>query len=173
VATVAHVVVGADSVVLRDGTSSRTGTVIGLDADHEVALVRTRGRFDGHVFELAGSQPDVGADVAAIGYPLAGPRSLSRGTVSGLDRSGQVEGTAVTGLIQTDAALNLGNSGGPLVDRDGRVVGLVDAKVDGADGIGFAVPATTAAGLFASWRATLTLLQPPRQGARTRSDRRT
>ena len=154
VATVAHVVAGADSVVLRDGTISRTGTVIGLDAGHEVALVRTSGRFGGHVFDLAGSQPEVGADVAAIGYPLAGPRSLSRGTVSGLQRSGQVDGTRVTGLIQTDAAINPGNSGGPLLDRDGRVIGLVEAKVGDAEGIGFAVPGTTAAGLLASWRTT-------------------
>ncbi len=154
VATVAHVVVGADSVVLRDGTISRTGTVVGLDADHEVALVRTSGRFNGHIFELAGWQPDVGADVATIGYPLAGPRSLSRGSVSGLDRTGRFDGTALTGLIQTDTALNPGSSGGPLLDRDGRVVGLVDAKVEGAEGIGYAVPATTAAELFASWRAT-------------------
>lgn len=87
VATVAHVVRGANSVVLRDDDSTQTGTVIGFDSRHEVALVRVADPFTGHVFALANSQPDVGSTVAAIGYPLSGPRSLSKGTVSGTHRS--------------------------------------------------------------------------------------
>lgn len=151
VATVAHVVDGARTIALSDEDGVRTGTVIGLDRDREVALVQASRPLSGHVFTLAARLPEVGDTVAAIGYPLAGPRSLSRGTVSGLDRVADIDGASLQGLIQTDAALNPGNSGGPLIDLGGAVVGLVEAKVAEGEGLGLAVPATTAAGLLHGW----------------------
>ena len=152
VATVAHVVDGAVSIVVRQGTTSTTGTVVGFDRTAELALVRTSGPLSGHVFTLSATQPDVGADVAAIGYPLAGPESLSKGAISGLDRPIDTESGHHTGLLQTDVSINPGNSGGPLLLADGTVVGVVEAKDTGGDNIGFAVPSATARAQLQAWQ---------------------
>lgn len=156
VATVAHVVDGAVSVVVRQGETFTTGTVIGIDTHAELALVRTHIPLTGHVFTLDNSQPDVGTDVAAIGYPLGGPESLTKGSISGLGRTIDVGNGPMDGLIQTDTALNHGNSGGPLLTVDGAVVGFVEALSGepGANGIAYAVPAQSAAASLQRWRET-------------------
>lgn len=89
----------------------------------------------------------IGDEVVAVGNPLGLAGSLSAGVVSGLDRSFQPVGSAqrLTGLIQIDAAVNPGNSGGPLLNRDGQVVGIVAGLVNPTEqevfiGLGFAVP---------------------------------
>ena len=79
------------------------------------------------MFPLDSSQPEVGTDVGAVGYPLAGQESLTKGSISGLARTIDVGNGPLGGLIQTDTPLNPGNSGGPLLSVDGTVVGLVDA----------------------------------------------
>ena len=87
----------------------------------------------------------VGAPVAAIGSPFAEDQSLSVGVISGLDRSIEsLTGFATTGAIQTDAAINHGNSGGPLLDGRGRVLGInaqIQTSTGDGSGVGFAVPA--------------------------------
>jgi 2-alkenal reductase len=87
----------------------------------------------------------VGAPVAAIGSPFGEERSLSVGVISGLDRSiDSLTGFATTGAIQTDAAINHGNSGGPLLDGRGRVLGInaqIQTSTGDGSGVGFAVPA--------------------------------
>jgi putative serine protease PepD len=93
---------------------------------------------------------DVGDQVAAIGDPFGYARSISTGIVSGLDRTiSAPNGFTVAHAIQTDAALNPGNSGGPVLDASGRVVGIVDQIATGSSsssaseqssGVGFAVP---------------------------------
>jgi S1-C subfamily serine protease len=96
--------------------------------------------------------PPVGDAVYAVGNPLGLTHSLTAGVVSATDRvipTGR--GTTLTGLIQFDAAVNPGNSGGPLLNRAGQVVGIVTAlanpaKQDFFVGIGFAVPIATAGG---------------------------
>ncbi len=152
VATVAHVVAGSASIVLRQGASTTTGTVVGFDPTAELALVRAAELLTGHVFTMATAQPDVGTDVAAIGYPLAGDEALTRGTISGLDRPVQTDAALLTGLLQTDTPLNPGNSGGPLLLADGTVVGVVDAKDTAGDNIGYAIPTATAGATLRSWR---------------------
>jgi S1-C subfamily serine protease len=94
----------------------------------------------------------VGDEVFAVGNPFGLYSSMSAGIISGFDRSFQPEGTnqVLTGLIQIDAAVNPGNSGGPLLNRDGEVVGIVTGIANPTDqhvfiGIGFAVPITVAA----------------------------
>lgn len=156
VATVAHVVAGAVSVVIKDGAGTTAGTVVGYDAARELALVRTSIPLPGHVFTLDPTQPEVGTDVAAIGYPLGGQKSLSKGTVSGLGRPITVEGQRLRDLLQTDTSINPGNSGGPLLTADGTVVGLVEAKRADAENIGYAIPAADAAGPLESWRGSPT-----------------
>jgi serine protease Do len=95
--------------------------------------------------------------VAAIGFPFGDPITFTRGNISGLHRKIPIDGYERRGLIETDVAINPGNSGGPLVTQDGRVVGLVDAKNIDAAGIGYAVPATQAAGRVALWRSASAL----------------
>ena len=153
VATVAHVVEDGVSIVLRQGSTITTGTVIGIDPETDLALVRARTSLTGHVFSLDDDEPDVGTDVAAIGYPLGGPESLAKGSVSGLGRTIHVEGVTLRDLIQTDAGINPGNSGGPLLDTTGVVVGLVDAKETDASGIAYAIPASAAVKSLRAWQA--------------------
>ena len=154
VATVAHVVEGGVSIVVRQGTTTTTGTVIGIDPRADLALVRTSVPLTGHVFTLDQTQPEVGVDVGAIGYPLGGPESLTKGSVSGLGRTIDVGNGPLRGMIQTDAGINPGNSGGPLLDTSGTVVGLVDAKRTDASSIGYAIPANTAQAALESWRTS-------------------
>ena len=151
VATVAHVVDRAVSIVIRADGVTTTGTVVGIDREADLALVQTRDALPGHVFRLGTSQPEVGSDVGAIGYPLAGPQSLVKGSISGLGRTITVRDSSLAGLIQTDAAVNPGNSGGPLLSVDGTVVGLVDAMAADANGIGYAIPAQSASDQLNSW----------------------
>jgi S1-C subfamily serine protease len=93
----------------------------------------------------ATGDPHVGAPVAAIGSPFGEEQSLSVGVISALDRSiDSLTGFATTGAIQTDAAINHGNSGGPLLDGRGRVLGInaqIQTDTGDGSGVGFAVPA--------------------------------
>lgn len=151
VATVAHVVNGARNVVVRTATGSTTGTVVGINPARELALVQVATPIEGHIFQLAKSDPKVGDDVAAIGYPLAGPQSFTKGTVSGLGRTITVEGTKLDDVLQTDTPLNPGNSGGPIMTVDGTVVGLDEAGNVDAQNLNYAIPATDAADVLAAW----------------------
>lgn len=153
VATVAHVVDQATVISLQTADRRTTGTVIGMDQAADLALVRTAIPLTGHVFALATSTPPVGTRVAAIGFPLGDPITLTQGGISGLDRSIPIDGTTRTGMIETDTPINPGNSGGPLIDPDGHVVGLVDALQTEANGIGYAVPSSQASQAFTTWRA--------------------
>ena len=154
--TANHVVAGLDevSVKLRDGTSL-LGRVVRRDPSRDVAVLRVQGAPESCV-PVSAAWPEVGTEVFAIGgSPSKGLEfSVSRGIVSGTP---DVNGRKV---IQTDASLNPGNSGGPLVDAKGRLLGVVAAKWVGVDleGIGFAVhadTALTALGLSAGAATTL------------------
>ena len=98
----------------------------------------------------------VGDEVFPLGHPLGLTQSLSGGVVSALDRSISVRsGQTLEGLIQFDAAVNPGNSGGPLLNRDGQVIGIVTGLANPSEqnffvGIGFAVPIATAGGVAGS-----------------------
>jgi putative serine protease PepD len=147
--TAAHVVDGASeiTVTFRDGTS-RTAEVLGQDDATDVAVLEVDpSGLSLHPLELGGSASlDVGDAVAAIGDPFGYERSISTGIVSGLDRTIEApNGFTVAHAIQTDAALNPGNSGGPVLNADGQVVGIADqvatsGSSDSNSGVGFAVP---------------------------------
>jgi S1-C subfamily serine protease len=141
-----HVVRGAGRVegVLHDG-SVVTAEVVGTDPDTDLALLRLGGR--GHRAAELGDSDDlkVGELAIAIGNPLGLQATVTVGVISALRRTLRGEsGRLIEDVIQTDAALNPGNSGGALVDAHGGVVGINTAIIGGAQGICFAVPSNTA-----------------------------
>jgi S1-C subfamily serine protease len=154
IATVEHVVDGATGITLkRDGRTLTNASVIGSDPDADVALLRSDIPIHGHEFAFAARAPRLGEELVTLGFPLGLPLTVTRGSVSGTDRSVVIRGTKRKHLIQTDAALNQGNSGGPLITADtGQVLGLADLKNTAASGVGFAVSAGVARQLLKAWQ---------------------
>ncbi|MBJ7520344.1 MAG: trypsin-like peptidase domain-containing protein [Solirubrobacteraceae bacterium] len=120
--------------------------IVGVDPNADIALLRVqRGGLTLRPLSFGASREvRVGAPVAAIGSPYGEPQSLSVGIISGIDRTiDSLTGFTISGAIQTDAAINRGNSGGPLVDARGRVLGVnsqIRSTGGGGEGVGFAVP---------------------------------
>lgn len=146
--TNAHVVEGAEeiTVTMYDGTEYKA-SVIGKDTNTDVAVVKVNAT--GLPAATFGDSDSllVGQDALAIGNPLSSQLafSLTCGHISALEREIEIQGTILS-LMQIDAAVNPGNSGGPLFDIYGNVIGIVNAKITDTDveGIGFAVPINTA-----------------------------
>jgi S1-C subfamily serine protease len=159
--TAAHVVDGAVAIGITEGAHTVVGHVVGINTSTDVALVQTSSPLSGHSFALATKQVSVGATVGVIGYPEGGPITLTTGVVGGLNRTIDIEGQPRTGLLQTDAPLNPGNSGGPLLLLDGEVVGLADAANISAENIGYAVTAIAAAPLITGWQKAPSPPSPP------------
>jgi S1-C subfamily serine protease len=141
-----HVVAGAARVdaVLHDGVVAHA-EIVGADPDTDLALLRLNAGAL-HAAELGDSDAlKVGELAIAIGNPLGFQATVTAGIVSALRRTLRGEaGRLIEDVIQTDAALNPGNSGGALVDGYGRVIGINTAIIGGAQGICFAVPINTA-----------------------------
>lgn len=145
-----HVIEGATSIWVRltDG-SEYAGTVFASDAEGDIAVVGINPAagqtFDDFTYALLPTESysaRVGDEVFAIGNPLGTlGGTVSTGIVSALNRFITVEGTPML-LMQTDASINSGNSGGALFNRAGRLIGIVNAKAkgEGIEGIGFAIP---------------------------------
>jgi len=144
--TNAHVVEGADkvTVVLQDGRSFN-GQVLGQDRTTDVAVVKIEAA-DLPTVKMGNSDALLPGQAAiAIGNPLGLDSTVTQGIISATGRSGaDFGGSARVDFIQTDTAINPGNSGGPLLNSKGEVVGINTAIIQGANGIGFAVPILTA-----------------------------
>jgi S1-C subfamily serine protease len=151
--TANHVVDGAVSIEVSfaDGTKS-AATVAAADPSIDIAVLAPETLPVVVVPATLGGAVAVGDDVVAIGHPLGLIDTTTTGVVSALDRSVPVpSGRVLPGLIQFDAAVNPGSSGGPLVNMRGQAVGIVVALANPTDagtfiGIGFAVPIGAAAG---------------------------
>lgn len=143
-----HVVADADQILVRlpDGRSF-PAEITGTDELSDLAVLKIDAQ-DLPTASLGDSDElRVGQPVVAIGNPLGQDNTVTTGVVSATNRDLLVdpEGNRfLEGMIQTDAAINPGNSGGPLVDLNGQVIGINTAIIAQAQGIGFAIPATTA-----------------------------
>ncbi len=167
IATNAHVVTDGEGRAIRkakevyvafaDGNEV-SAKIVGYDPNADVALLR----IDPAGLTLRplplGTTADlrVGSPVAAIGSPFGEPQSLSVGVVSAVNRSiTSLTGFEIAGAIQTDAAINHGNSGGPLVDAGGKVLGInsqIQTSSGGGEGVGYAIPADTVRRTLAALR---------------------
>jgi putative serine protease PepD len=149
---------GTVSVRLSDGRTV-PAEVVAKDASHDLALVQATG-LSGLTPVTFGTDDSVvvGDTVLAFGAPLGLENTVTSGIVSALDREVDTGSEKLTGLLQTDAAINQGNSGGALVDMSGRVVGINVAiatagESSGSVGLGFAIPADTATSVVAQLKA--------------------
>src|SRR5262249_41180053 len=154
VVTNQHVVAGASSISVSfwNGVELRA-TVLGTDPSTDLAVLRVdASRSLLAPLRLANSNVvEVGDSVLAFGSPFGLEGTVTSGIVSALHREMTAPNNfTITDTIQTDAAINHGNSGGPLLDRHGRVIG-VDAQIEsesgGSDGVGFAIPSNTVASI--------------------------
>ncbi len=137
------------TVQLTDGRELQ-GTVLWSDATLDLAMVKIDAT-NLVAAELGDSdEVNIGAYAVAIGNPfgLAFDRSVTQGVISGLNRTITVgngtQSVSMEGLIQTDASINSGNSGGPLLNSQGQVIGINSAKAASGEGLGFAIPINTA-----------------------------
>jgi S1-C subfamily serine protease len=151
--TARHVIAGAKSikVTFADGTQA-SARVTAQEADNDTAVLQADRSPQVIVPAVLGGGAQIGDATYAVGNPFGLTASLSAGVISGLDRSiPTADGTTLKGLIQFDAAVNPGNSGGPLLNRAGQVIGIVTALANPSEqgffvGIGFAVPIGAAGG---------------------------
>lgn len=151
-----HVVAGATTIELTfaDGTTS-SAEVIAEQPEHDIAVLRAS-RPPAQIVPAVLGNPNamnIGDEAYAVGHPVGLYGSMSSGVISGFNRSFRPENSKqeIEDLIQIDAAVNPGNSGGPLLNRAGEVVGIVTGLVNPSEqnffvGVGFAVPITIAGG---------------------------
>jgi putative serine protease PepD len=176
-----HVVDGASQVQVKLGTSDKAqaAQVVGADPSRDLALLKV----DGHdlpTLSLADSSSvSVGDPTYAIGNPFGLDHTLTTGIVSALQRSLQApDGATISGAIQTDAALNPGNSGGALLNADGQVIGvnsqIQTGSSNGAEagnvGIGFAIPSNTVKTFISEAKAGKLKPQQQQQQEQQQSD---
>jgi len=150
IVTNAHVVDGSSSVKVKfsDGSSYKA-SVVGEDTSTDVAVIHVNAPSSKLVPLSLGdsSSVSVGDGVVAIGNPFGLDGTVTSGIVSAVGRQITApDETPIEGAIQTDAAINHGNSGGPLIDLHGKVIGItsqIQSEGGGNDGVGFAVPSNT------------------------------
>jgi serine protease DegQ len=151
-----HVVAGADSIRLTFADGSKSSATIAVQQpENDIALLQPDQPPAQIVPAVLGNpnEMNVGDEAYVVGNPFGLYGSMSAGVISGFNRTFRMPDThqEIKGMIQIDTAVNPGNSGGPLLNRDGQVVGIVTGLLnpDNQDvfiGIGFAVPITTAGG---------------------------
>ncbi len=145
--TNAHVVDGADDVKVTVNGKEQSASIVGVDADDDIAVLKLSDASGITPATFATGAVAVGDPVVAIGNALAleGGPTVTQGIVSALGRSIDTEEGHLDQLIQTDAAISSGNSGGPLANASGQVVGINTAVASSGQGtqasnIGFVIP---------------------------------
>jgi len=163
-----HVVESASdvSVLFTDGNNV-TATVVGTDSSHDLALIKVDASAVSGITPLKlgdSDEVEIGETVIAIGNPYGLQNTVTVGVISGLDRtlssSDISTGSNLDNMIQTDASLNPGNSGGPLLNSSGEVIGVNTAIESSSSNIGFAVPSNTVSQVLSSLKAGETIVRP-------------
>ena len=165
--TAAHVVQSASSVTLRADRLVSTAEVLKVDRRADIALIRAADTFPTRLV-LRDSKPRLASSIAVLGFPdWVLDLRVTQGLVSGLDASVDYGDVKIDHLIATDAAINGGNSGGPVIDRGGRVVGLVTGKSirlsdndTPAEGLAYVVPSPQLVTRLRAWAAGRPLASP-------------
>jgi S1-C subfamily serine protease len=141
-----HVVQGADKIMVSLLNENEIeGTLIGNDPDTDLAILKIDSEGYGIAKLGDASQLQIGQFLIAIGNPLGYQHTVTTGVVSALGRTMRTQsGMVVDNVIQSDAALNPGNSGGPMITTDGEVIGVNTAIISGAQGISFSIDINTA-----------------------------
>jgi S1-C subfamily serine protease len=131
-----HVIDGSNTIQVQTYSNEvYVAQIVGVDATADIAVLKISSNLES--FELADSDSlSIGQKAIAIGNPLGLSFTVTEGIVSALHREGP---NGLAAYIQTDVTLNPGNSGGPLVDKDGKVIGMNNFKVAGTEGLGFAI----------------------------------
>ncbi|MET0147304.1 MAG: trypsin-like peptidase domain-containing protein, partial [Ilumatobacteraceae bacterium] len=152
--TNAHVIDGARTVTVTVNGEARSATVLGADPNRDIAVLQLDDAMGVVPATFASGDVAVGDQVVAIGNALAldGGPTVTQGIISALDRTIETQEGTLTGLLQTDAAISSGNSGGPLVNAAGEVVGINTAVAASnsqqqASNIGFVIPIADALAL--------------------------
>jgi serine protease Do len=175
VVTAAHVVADASAIGVSTSQGNAPASVLGINVLADLALVQTSRPFDGHLFGFEPVDPPLGTEVAALGYPLGAPLGFTKGTVSGVNREFPSNSGTMQNIIQTDAAINHGNSGGPLLTQGGLVAGVVSSfGLDGdarAEGMAYAVSGFRAEAAAAEWQQRAIPLEPANCGTAPAPDR--
>jgi len=142
-----HVVDDADEIIVMFANNqTTTANVIGTDPHTDLAVIKVAAEGLPVIEELQGERPRVGDVALAIGNPFGLGHSVSQGIISAFSRS-IITNSPYDDFIQTDAAISPGNSGGALVDYEGRLLGIntmIYSQSGGSEGIGFAIPADIA-----------------------------
>jgi S1-C subfamily serine protease len=155
VVTAAHVVDAVGTLSLkRAGRVLASGTLVGADSKHDIAVIRLDRRVSGHVFTFSDRAPKRGERVAAVGYAGGAPLTVAHGSVRGIATTVPSPGMARRTVIETDAAVRHGESGGPLVSTaDSAVLGMIDlSSADGGEP-SFAVSARHLKDPVSRWRS--------------------
>lgn len=139
-----HVIHGASQVMLRlfGKKTPVKATVVGSDYKHDIAILKAPIEIPETVLKVGKSkEAKVGEWVVAIGSPLGLDHTVTVGIISAIERPLQIGDREYPNLLQTDAAINRGNSGGPLINLKGQVIGMNTAVSQSSQGIGFAISA--------------------------------
>lgn len=146
-------------VTLEDGTTYNANT-LWVDSDLDLAIIKINANNLKYLKLGDSDNIKIGDSVYAIGNPIGieFQRTVTSGIISGIDRTLKLEennsSSYMEGLIQTDASINQGNSGGPLINSEGEIIGINSVKIESAEGIGFAIPVNIVRPIIESFEET-------------------
>jgi|APSaa5957512535_1039671.scaffolds.fasta_scaffold15818_5 S1-C subfamily serine protease len=149
VVTVAHVVDGAQEVLVFVGEETAIASPIAVDYDRDLALLKTDIPIGSYFFELGDFDYQTGDEVSVIGFPLGLDISLSAGHISNDEVT--FDFLPLLPFIQIDAPTNPGNSGGPVLNSAGELIGMIDWGISDTEGLNFAISMKSVLRIFPTW----------------------
>ena len=149
IVTVAHVIEGAASVLVEVNGDLAEAVIVGFDKERDIALLRSDVPLGDQTFELQDIDYTTGDEVSAIGFPRGLDASLTTGVIS--NQEVEFDSMPFSRFIQVDAPLNPGNSGGPVFNEAGDVIGIVDWGLSESQGLNFAIAISSVDRIIGEW----------------------